>query len=151
VARVPPPKGDPEAPLRGLIFDSWYDSFLGATMLVRVVDGRLEKRARVELLSDKSEWDVTLLGVPQLRVKPVDSVSTGEVAVVAPSIRDPKAVRIGDTLIDAARPAADPLPGFKPMQPMVWSGLYPADAGSYDALRAAIDKLQLNDSSFTAD
>jgi len=151
VARVPPPKGNPDAPLRGLIFDSWYDPFLGATMLVRVVDGSLGKRARIQLLSDKSEWDVTLLGVPQLRVKPVESVSTGEVGVVAASIRDPKAVRIGDTLTDAANPCTEPLPGFKPMQPMVWSGLYPADPGSYDALRAAIDKLQLNDSSFTAE
>ena len=151
VERVPAPSGDPEAPLRALVFDSWYDAFLGATMLVRVVDGNLEKRARIELLSDKSEWDVTLLGVPQLRVKPIDSVSAGEVGVVAASIRDPKAVRIGDTLTDAARPASTPLPGFKPMQPMVWSGLYPADPGSYDALRAAIEKLQLNDSSFTAE
>jgi GTP-binding protein LepA len=151
VARVPSPKGDPDAPLRALIFDSWYDAFLGATMLVRVVDGQLQKRARIQLLSDKSEWDVTLLGVPQLRVKPVDSISTGEVGVIAASIRDPKAVRIGDTLTDAARPAETPLPGFKPMQPMVWSGLYPADPGGYDALRAAIDKLRLNDSSFTAE
>jgi len=151
VERVPAPSGDPEAPLRALVFDSWYDAFLGATMLVRVVDGKLEKRARIELLSDKSEWDVTLLGVPQLRVKPIDSVSAGEVGVVAASIRDPKAVRIGDTLTDAARPASTPLPGFKPMQPMVWSGLYPADPGSYDSLRAAIEKLQLNDSSFTAE
>jgi GTP-binding protein LepA len=151
VQRVPPPKGDREAPLRALIFDSWYDPFLGATMLVRVVDGEIQKRSRVQLFSDKSEWDVTLLGVPQLRVKPVDSVSTGEVGVVAASIRDPKAVRIGDTLTDAANPAETPLPGFKPMQPMVWSGLYPADPGGYDALRAAIEKLQLNDSSFTAE
>jgi len=151
VARVPAPKGDPDAPLRGLIFDSWYDPFLGATMLVRVVDGKLEKRARIELFSDKSDWDVTLLGVPQLRVKPIDFVAAGEVGVVAASIRDPKLVRIGDTLTDAARPAKEPLPGFKPMQPMVWSGLYPADPGSYDALRGAIDKLQLNDSSFSAE
>ena len=151
VERVPAPKGDPDAPLRGLVFDSWYDAFLGATMLVRVVDGKLEKRARIELLADKSEWDVTLLGVPQLRVKPIDLVSVGEVGVVAASIRDPKAVRIGDTLTDAARPASAALPGFKPMQPMVWSGLYPADPGSYDALRAAIEKLQLNDSSFSAE
>src|SRR5262249_1364330 len=118
VQRVPPPKGDPQGVLRGLIFDSWYDPFLGATMLVRIVDGELQKRSRVQLFSDKSEWDVTLLGVPQLRVKPVESVSTGEVGVVAASIRDPKAVRIGDTLTNAADPAEVPLPGFKPMQPM---------------------------------
>ena len=151
VARIPPPKGDPAAPLRGLIFDSWYDPFLGATMLVRVVDGELAKRSRVRLLSTGRDHDVTLLGVPQLRVNPIDSIGPGQVGVVAASIRDPKAVRIGDTLTDAARPATEPLPGFKPMQPMVWSGLYPADTGSYEALRAALEKLQLNDSSMTSE
>jgi len=151
VAKIPPPKGDPDAPLRGLIFDSWYDPFLGATMLVRIVDGELAKRSRVRLLSSGRDHDVTLLGVPQLRVKPIESVGVGEVGVVAASIRDPKAVRIGDTLTDAARPATVPLEGFKPMQPMVWSGLYPADTGSYEALRAALEKLQLNDSSMSAE
>ncbi len=151
VAKIPPPKGDPTAPLRALIFDSWYDPFLGATMLVRVVDGQLSKRSRVRLLSTGREHDVTLLGVPQLRVNAIESIGTGEVGVVAASIRDPKAVRIGDTLTDAARPATAPLPGFKPMQPMVWSGLYPSDTGSYEALRAALEKLQLNDSSMTSE
>jgi GTP-binding protein LepA len=151
VAKIPPPKGDPDAPLRGLIFDSWYDPFLGATMLVRIVDGELAKRSRVRLFSSGRDHDVTLLGVPQLRVKPIESVGVGEVAVVAASIRDPKAVRIGDTLTDAARAATVPLEGFKPMQPMVWSGLYPADTGSYEALRAALEKLQLNDSSMSAE
>ena len=151
VAKVPAPKGDPAAPLRALIFDSWYDPFLGATMLVRVVDGQLNKRSRVRLLSTGRDHDVTLLGVPQLRVNPIESIGAGEVGVVAAAIRDPKAVRIGDTLTDASRPATEPLPGFKPMQPMVWSGLYPADTGSYEALRAALEKLQLNDSSMTAE
>ncbi len=151
IARVPAPLGDPEAPLRGLIFDSWYDPFLGATMLVRVVDGKLPKRSRVRLLSSGEDHDVTLLGVPQLRVNPIEAIGAGEVGVVAASIRDPKAVRIGDTLTDASRPANAALPGFKPMQPMVWSGLYPADTGSYEALRGALEKLQLNDSSMTAE
>jgi len=151
VAKIPPPKGDPAAPFRGLIFDSWYDPFLGATMLVRVVDGQLGKRSRVRLLSSGRDHDLTLLGVPQLRVNPIESIGAGEVGVVAASIRDPKAVRIGDTLTDAARPTTQPLPGFKPMQPMVWSGLYPADTGSYEALRAALEKLQLNDSSMTSE
>jgi GTP-binding protein LepA len=151
VAKIPPPKGDPDGPLRGLIFDSWYDPYLGATMLVRVVDGQLEKRSRVRLLSSGRDHDVTLLGVPQLRVNPIESIGAGEVGVVAAAIRDPKAVRIGDTLTDAARPATAPLPGFRPMQPMVWSGLYPAEPGSYEALRAALEKLQLNDSSMTAE
>ncbi len=151
VARVPAPKGDPEAPLRALIFDSWFDSFLGATMLVRVVDGKLERRSRIRFFSTGREHEVTLLGVPQLPVTRIDAIAAGEVGVVAASIRDPKAVRIGDTLCDAARPAETALPGFKPMQPMVWSGLYPADPGSYEGLRAAIEKLQLNDSSINAE
>jgi GTP-binding protein LepA len=151
VAKIPPPKGDPAAPLRALIFDSWYDPFLGATMLVRVVDGQLGKRSRLRLLSTGRDHDLTLLGVPQLRVNPIEAIGAGEVGVVAASIRDPKAVRIGDTLTDAARPTTEALPGFKPMQPMVWSGLYPADTGSYEALRAALEKLQLNDSSMTAE
>ncbi len=150
-ARIPEPSGDPDAPLRALIFDSWYDAYLGATMLVRLVDGRLERGARLRLLATGAEYDVGFVGelVPELR--PIERVSCGRVAVLAASIRDPKAVHIGDTLTDVARPATEPLPGFQPMQPMVWSGLYPADPVHYDALRGAIAKLQLNDSSFSAE
>ncbi len=150
-ARVPEPSGDPDGPLRALIFDSWYDSYLGATMLVRVVDGQLERGVRLRMLATGAEHDAGFVGELVPDVHAVERVGCGQVAVLAASIRDPKAVRIGDTLTEAARPAAEPLPGFQPMQPMVWSGLYPADPAHYDALRAAIAKLQLNDSSFSAE
>jgi GTP-binding protein LepA len=151
VARIPPPAGDPAAPLRALIFDSWYDAYLGATMLVRVVDGSLDQRARVRLMARRSDHDLSLLGVLSPELKRMERLECGQVGVVAGSIRDPKLVQIGDTLTDAARPAAEPLPGFRPLQPMVWSGLYPSDPGDYEALRTAIEKLQLNDASITAE
>jgi GTP-binding protein LepA len=151
VAQIPPPKGDADAPLRALIFDSWYDPYMGATMLVRVVDGSYGKRTRMRLLSRGEEHETTLLGVLSPEVTRVDGLGVGEVGIVAGSIRDPKAVQIGDTLTDADRPADQPLPGFERLQPMVWSGLYPTDSGDYEALRTAIEKLQLNDSSIDAE
>jgi len=151
VARVPPPVGDPDAPLRALVFDSWYDSYQGVVMLVRVIDGEITPRTRIRLHSTGREHDLALLGVLAPEAKPVTSVGVGEVGVVTAAIRDPKAVQIGETLMDAARPAKDPLPGFRRMRPMVWSGLYPSEPGGYDALRTAIEKLRLNDSSFTAE
>ncbi len=151
VQRIPPPVGAADAPLRALVFDSWYDPYQGATMLARIVDGTLEADATIRLLAAREDYDVALLGALVPDVEPIDRAGPGEVAVVTASIRDPRAVRIGDTLTDATRPAREPLPGFQSMQPMVWSGLYPSDPGSYDALRAAIDKLRLNDSSLTAE
>ncbi len=151
VQRIPPPGGDVDAPLRALVFDSWYDPYQGATMLVRIVDGTLAADATIRLLAAREDYDVALLGALVPEVEPIDRAGPGEVAVVTASIRDPRAVRIGDTLTDATRPAPEPLPGFQSMQPMVWSGLYPSDPGSYDALRVAIDKLRLNDSSLTAE
>jgi GTP-binding protein LepA len=148
---VPPPGGDPAAPLRALIFDSWYDPYLGATMLVRVVDGSYARGMQMRLVSRGEEHDTTLLGVLSPEVTRVDALGVGEVGIVAGSIRDPKSVQIGDTLTDAARPAQTALPGFQRLQPMVWSGLYPTDSGDYEALRTAIEKLQLNDSSIDAE
>ena len=150
-ARIPEPSGDPDAPLRALIFDSWYDPYLGATMLVRVVDGQLERGARLRMLATGSEHDAGFVGELVPEVRAVERVACGQVGVLAASIRDPKAVQIGDTLTEVARPATEPLPGFQAMQPMVWSGLYPTDPAHYDALRGAIAKLQLNDSSFSAE
>ena len=151
VERVPPPRGDPEAPLRALIFDSWYDSYLGASMLLRIVDGSLSSDANIRLLATGEEYNVALLGVLSPEVQRIERAGCGEVALVTASIRDPKAVQVGDTVTDAARPGSEPLPGFRRMQPMVWSGLYPTDPGGYEALRAAIERLQLNDSSFFAE
>jgi GTP-binding protein LepA len=151
VRLIPPPRGDAAAPLRALVFDSWYDSYLGATMLVRVVDGRYLRRTRMLLMSRGEEYDTTLLGVLNPEVTRVEALGPGEVGIVAGSIRDPKSVQIGDTLTDAVRPAHSALPGFQRLQPMVWSGLYPTDSGDYEALRTAIEKLQLNDSSIDAE
>jgi GTP-binding protein LepA len=151
VTRIPPPRGDPDAPLRALVFDSWYDAYQGAAMLVRVVDGELLADARIRLLSTGEEYPVGLLGVLAPELVRVPRVGIGEVAVVLASIRNPRAVQIGDTVTTAIRPAREPLPGFRRLQPMVWSGLYPTDAGAYDALRAALEKLQLNDSSLYAE
>ena len=151
VERIPAPSGDPDASLRATIFDSWYDPYLGATMLVRVKDGMLERGTRLRMMASGAEHDLTFLGELVPEVRPIERVNCGQVGVLAASIRDPNAVRIGDTLTDVAHPATQPLPGFQMLQPMVWSGLYPADTCEYDALRTAIDKLRLNDSSFSAE
>jgi GTP-binding protein LepA len=151
VERIPPPSGDPNAPLRALVFDSWYDPYLGAIMLVRVVDGALERRTPIRLMARRADHDISLLGVLDPDPTRVERLECGQVGIVAANIRDPKQVQIGDTLTDASRPATEPLPGFRPLQPMVWSGLYPTDPGDYDALRAAIEKLQLNDASISAE
>jgi GTP-binding protein LepA len=151
VSRIPPPAGEPGAPLRGLVFDSWYDPYQGAAVLVRVVDGALEAGSRIRLSSTGDEYELSLLGVLAPELQRIPRVECGEVAVLCAGIRDPLAVRVGDTVMDARRPACEPLHGFEPLQPMVWSGLYPVDAASYDALRAAIEKLRLNDSSIFAE
>jgi GTP-binding protein LepA len=151
VRRVPPPRGDPEAPLAALVFDSWFDPYQGVVMLVRVVDGSLRRDSRVRLLSTGEDHDVTLLGALAPEVVRREEARAGEVVVVCAAIRDPRAVRVGDTLTDARRPCERALPGFRPLQPMVWSGLYPSDPGAYDALRAALEKLRLNDSSISAE
>lgn len=151
VARIPPPTGSADGPMRGLIFDSWYDPYLGATMLVRIVDGHLRRGTSVRLMSHGREYDVAVMGtlVPQLNR--IERAGSGEVVVLTASIRDPKAVQIGDTVINVGEPTVERLPGFQSLQSMVWSGLYPTDPGGYEALRVAIEKLQLNDSSFSAE
>jgi GTP-binding protein LepA len=151
VQRVPPPKGDSRAPLSALVFDSWYDPYMGVVMLVRVFDGVLRNDARVKLWSTREEYDVTLLGALAPEVVKIEQARAGEVAIVCASIRDPRLVRVGDTLTEARRPCVTPQPGFRALQPMVWSGLYPSDAGDYEALRTALEKLRLNDSSISAE
>jgi GTP-binding protein LepA len=151
VARVPPPKGDRSAPLRALVFDSWYDAYQGVVLLVRIFDGEITPRRRIQLMATRDTYDLALLGAMMPEIVPIKSAGPGEVAVLTAAIRDPRAVQIGDTVTDADRPAVTPLPGFERLKAMVWSGLYPADPGGYDALRTAIDKLRLNDSSFSAE
>jgi GTP-binding protein LepA len=151
VSRIPPPRGERDAPLRALIFDSWYDSYQGVVMLVRIVEGSLSEGDRIRLVSTGQEFDVALLGTLSPHVTRIPEVGPGEVAVLTAAIRDPKTVQIGDTVARAGRSIPAPLPGFRRQKPMVWSGLYPSDPGGYDALRAALEKLQLNDSSLSAE
>jgi GTP-binding protein LepA len=148
VARVPPPRGDADAPLRGLVFDSWFDQYRGVVVLVHVVDGRLEPGMKVRLMASGGLHEVEQLGVFTPKPVPVDSLAAGEVGFMIAGIKKVSDVAIGDTLTDERRPAAEPLPGFKEIKPMVFAGLYPVDADQYAELRDALEKLRLNDSSF---
>jgi len=148
VERVPPPSGDPDAPLRALIYDSWFDPYVGVVLLVRVVDGRLSVRERIRLMARRSEHEVQELDLIDPHPRPVEGLATGEVGLVIAGIKTLDDVRIGDTITSVARPAAEPLPGFREVKPMVFAGLYPVDADDYGALKAALEKLRLNDSSF---
>jgi GTP-binding protein LepA len=149
VRQVPPPRGDPRAALRVLVFDSWFDPYHGAVMLVRVVDGTLHSGQRIRLMASGKTYEVTRIAVFTPRAREVQELGVGEVGVVMAGIKSIHDARIGDTVTDAERPASVPLPGFRSAKPMVFCGLYPADSGEYDALRDAVEKLRLNDASFT--
>jgi GTP-binding protein LepA len=148
VKRIPPPKGDPEGPFRGLVFDSWFDQYRGVVVLLHVVDGRLEPRMKVRLMATGGSYEVEQIGVFTPKPLPVDALGAGEVGFVVAGIKKVADVAIGDTLTDDRRPAGAPLPGFKEIKPMVFAGLYPVDADQYAELRDALEKLRLNDSSF---
>jgi GTP-binding protein LepA len=148
VERVPPPSGDPNAPLRALIFDAWFDSYVGVVLLVRIVDGRIAKGERVKLMAKGSEHDIDDLDVIDPHPRSVPALDTGEVGMVIAGIKTLDDVRIGDTITNAHHPAAAALPGFREVKPMVFAGLYPVDADEYASLKAALEKLRLNDASF---
>jgi GTP-binding protein LepA len=148
VEKVPPPAGDPTAPLRALIYDSWFDPYVGVVLLVRVVDGRLARGDRVKLMARGSEHEVNELDLIDPHPRPVEALETGEVGIVIAGIKTLDDVRIGDTMTQLSRPAARPLPGFREVKPMVFAGLYPVDAEDYADLKAALEKLRLNDASF---
>ena len=148
VRRIPPPKGDPAGPLRALVFDSWFDQYRGVVVLVFVADGRIDPGMKVRLMATGGTYEVEQLGVFTPKPVPVDALTTGEVGFVIAGIKKISDVAIGDTLTDARRAAAEPLPGFKEIKPMVFAGLYPVDADQYVELRDALEKLRLNDSSF---
>jgi len=151
IRTIPAPNGDPRAPLRALLFDSWFDPYHGAVMVVRVIDGELRPGMRIRLLATGKEAEVSRTGVLAPRLVDVGGLGPGEVGVVMANIKAVTDAKIGDTLTDAARPAAAPLPGFKAVKPMVFAGLYPAEANQYGALRDAVEKLRLNDASFTSE
>jgi GTP-binding protein LepA len=153
VAKVPAPRGRPDAPLRAMIIDSWYDAYVGVVMLVRVVDGRLARGDRIKLMATEATYNAEKLGVFTPANQPRDALEAGEVGYVIAGIKELKAAKVGDTVTvikassGANLPSAtEPLPGFKEVQPQVFAGLYPSEASEYDALRDALEKLQLNDS-----
>jgi GTP-binding protein LepA len=147
--QLPPPTGKAEAPTRALIFDSLYDDYRGVIVYVRVVDGELRKGQKIRLMGNEREYQVSDLGKLTPRPKQVARIGTGEVGFLVASIKDLHDVRIGDTVTDLARPATGPLPGYKPIQQMVFCDFYPGGKTQYEELRDAMDRLQLNDSSFT--
>ena len=148
VHKVPPPKGDPDGPLRALVFDSWFDQYRGVVVLVHIVDGRLEPKTKVRLMASGGVYEVEQLGVFTPKPLRVESLAAGEVGFVIAGIKKVSDVAIGDTLTTDKHSAPEPLPGFKEIKPMVFAGLYPVDADQYAALREALEKLRLNDSSF---
>ena len=149
VTDIPPPKGDASAPLQALIFDSWFDPYHGAVVLVRVMNGVVKKGERVRLMAAERDYDITRIAVLAPGPREVGELGPGEVGVLMASIKEIADAKIGDTVTHTQRRATEPLPGFKAVKPMVFSGLYPADTGQYEALRTAVEKLKLNDSSFS--
>jgi GTP-binding protein LepA len=148
VHRLPPPKGDPEAPLQALIFDSWFDAYRGVVVLVRVMQGTLRKGQRIRLMSNGKSFEVESMGVLMPKPVAIDELRAGEVGFFAATIKTVSDTKIGDTVTDDVRPAAGPLPGFEDIKPMVFAGLYTVDAHEHTMLRDALEKLRLNDSSF---
>ncbi|MCD8514885.1 MAG: translation elongation factor 4 [Burkholderiaceae bacterium] len=152
VAKVPPPRGNPDGPLRAMIIDSWFDNYVGVVMLVRVVDGRLNRGDKIKLMATEAMYNAEKLGVFTPHNEPRDALNAGEVGYVIAGIKELKAAKVGDTITavktssGANLPfATEPLPGFKEVQPQVFAGLYPTEASEYDQLRDALEKLQLND------
>jgi GTP-binding protein LepA len=149
VEKVPAPVGDAQAPARALVFDAWFDPYVGVALLVRVIDGTLRKGMRIRLMAMRNEHDVTELDVIDPHPHKVDSLSVGEVGIVIAGVKSLADVRIGDTITEAGRPALEPLPGFREVKPMVFTGLYPVEAEDYEALKGALEKLRLNDASIS--
>jgi GTP-binding protein LepA len=145
VTQVPPPQGDPEAPARALIFDSVYDTYRGVVTYVRVVDGQLSRREKSLMMSTGTAHDTLEVGVISPEPTPTDGLGAGEVGYLITGVKNVRQARVGDTVTSAARPAAEPLPGYANPRPMVFSGLYPVDGDDYPDFRDALDKLQLND------
>ena len=153
VSKIPPPKGNPEAPLRAMIIDSWFDPYVGVVMLVRVVDGRLGKGERIKMMASNAVYNADNLGVFTPANLPRNSLEAGEVGYIIAGIKELQAAKVGDTITLEKKlpnnlgPAEKALPGFKEIQPQVFAGLYPTEANQYDALRDALEKLKLNDAS----
>ncbi len=149
VARIPPPRGDPAAPLRALVFDSHYDPYKGVVAYVRLVEGTLRAGDTIRLMASGAESELLELGVFRPQLVPVEALTAGEVGYVATGLKSVRDARVGDTLTLASRPAPEPLPGYQPAKPLVFAGLYPVAGDDYPLLRDALEKLHLNDASFS--
>jgi GTP-binding protein LepA len=149
IRRIPPPKGDPTAPLKALIFDSWFDDYQGAVVYIRVYDGTLKKGMRIKMMSNEKVFEVSEVGILRLDMIPTSELTAGTVGYFIAGIKQVSDTKVGDTVTEADRPTQAPLPGFKHIKPMVFSGLYPVDSQDYEALRDALEKLRLNDSAFS--
>ncbi|HET7061776.1 MAG TPA: translation elongation factor 4 [Nitrosospira sp.] len=147
ISRIPPPKGNPAAPLKALIIDSWFDNYVGVVMLVRVFDGVLKPKDKILLMASKAVYLCEQVGVFTPKSRNRESLSAGEVGFIISGIKELKSAKVGDTITLADRPAEQPLLGFKEIKPQVFAGLYPVESNQYDALRDALEKLKLNDSS----
>ena len=147
VARIPPPEGEVDAPLKALIIDAWFDNYVGVVMLVRVVDGVLRPKEKIVFMSNRKEYLCEQVGVFTPKSMPREALSAGEVGFVISSIKELDSAKVGDTVTLAARPATEPLPGFKEIKPQVFAGLYPVEANQYEQLRESLEKLKLNDAS----
>ncbi len=149
VSRLPPPKGDRDAPLKALLVDSWYDAYLGVVVLVRIVDGTLKVNQRIRLMGTQASYEVDRVGVFTPKMQKVEVLGPGEIGFLTASIKDVADTRVGDTITDERRPVEAPLPGFRAAVPVVFCGLFPVDAADFENLRAAMGRLRLNDASFT--
>ncbi|GIV59075.1 translation elongation factor 4 [Rhodocaloribacter litoris] len=149
VERIPPPKGDPEAPLKALIFDSVFNSYRGSIVYARVFEGTLRKGDRMLFMSNGKEYDAEEIGILKLGMHPVEALRAGEVGYIIGSVKDVHDTRVGDTITHARRPAEAPVAGFREVKPMVFSGVYPTNADDFEDLRASLEKLQLNDAALT--
>src|SRR4029077_1382857 len=148
VLLVPPPKGSPDAPLRALIFDSWFDSYRGVIILMRVIDGRMRLGQKIKLMANGQVFEVEGLGYQAPKATPCSELQAGEVGFLYANIKTVSDAKIGDTITDFNHPAAEPLPGFEEIKPMVFAGLYPVESHEHGLLRDALEKLRLNDSAF---
>src|SRR5258708_3288613 len=149
VTRLPPPKGDREAPLKALLVDSWYDAYLGVVVLVRIVDGTLKKGQRIRMMRTQASYEVDRVGVFTPKLLEAAELGPGEIGFLTASIKEVADTRVGDTITDDRKPAAAALPGFRPAVPVVFCGLFPVHAAQFEDLRAAMGKLRLNDASFS--
>ncbi|WP_334187479.1 translation elongation factor 4 [Noviherbaspirillum sp.] len=145
IARVPPPKGDPDAPLQALIVDSWFDNYVGVVMLVRIINGTLRPKDKILLMATGAQYLTESIGVFTPKSQARETLSAGQVGFIIAGIKELKAAKVGDTVTLASKKAAEPLPGFKEVQPQVFAGLFPVEANQYDALRDSLEKLKLND------